>query len=126
MQTFQYFIKEFRDKVDSPELEIRDLAMGIRGYGIFANVSRLKLKRFCYQFFSLKACKLYGTEEDVKFMFVGLIQRCEQIAMPTISLSQASDVFDERFLCITKSTRCTISDYYRNDECRRFFKRMVF
>ncbi|CAF5071182.1 unnamed protein product, partial [Rotaria sp. Silwood1] len=22
---------------DSPELEIRDLAMGIRGYGIFAN-----------------------------------------------------------------------------------------
>ena len=36
--TFQYFIKEFRDKIDSPELEIRDLAMGIRGYGIFANV----------------------------------------------------------------------------------------
>ncbi len=38
VQTFQYFIKEFRDKIDSPELEIRDLAMGIRGYGIFANV----------------------------------------------------------------------------------------
>lgn len=37
--TFQYFIKEFRDKIDSPELEIRDLAMGIRGYGIFANVN---------------------------------------------------------------------------------------
>jgi hypothetical protein len=43
---------------------------------------------------------LYGTEEDVKFMFVGLIQRCEQIAMPTISLSQASDVFDERFYAL--------------------------
>ncbi|CAF4580720.1 unnamed protein product, partial [Rotaria magnacalcarata] len=28
-------------------------------------------------------------------MFAGLIQRCEQIAMPTISLSQAADVFDE-------------------------------
>ncbi|CAF3651048.1 unnamed protein product [Rotaria socialis] len=83
VQTFQYFIKEFRDKIDSPELEIRDLAMGIRGYGIFAN-----------------ACKLYGTEEDVKFMFVGLIQRCEQIAMPTISLSQAADVFDERFYAL--------------------------
>ncbi|CAF1236923.1 unnamed protein product [Rotaria sordida] len=81
--TFQYFIKEFRDKIDSPELEIRDLAMGIRGYGIFAN-----------------ACKLYGTEDDVKFMFVGLIQRCEQIAMPTITLSQASDVFDERFYAL--------------------------
>ncbi|CAF4572133.1 unnamed protein product, partial [Rotaria magnacalcarata] len=83
VQTFQYFIKEFRDKIDSPELEIRDLAMGIRGYGIFAN-----------------ACKLYGTEEDVKFMFAGLIQRCEQIAMPTISLSQAADVFDERFYAL--------------------------
>ncbi|CAF0848203.1 unnamed protein product, partial [Adineta ricciae] len=83
VQTFQYFIKEFRDKVDSPELEIRDLAMGIRGYGIFAN-----------------ACKLYGTDEDIKFMFVGLIQRCEQIAMPTITLSQASDVFDERFYAL--------------------------
>jgi len=30
-------------------------------------------------------------------MFVGLIQRCEQIAMPTMTLSQALDVFDERF-----------------------------
>ncbi|UJR22353.1 hypothetical protein I4U23_025415 [Adineta vaga] len=79
-QVFQYFIKEFRDKIDTPELEIRDLAMGIRGYGIFAN-----------------ACKLYGTEEDVKFMFVGLVQRCEQIAMPTVTLSQAMDIFDERF-----------------------------
>ena len=39
MQIFQYFIKEFREKIDTPELEIRDLAMGIRGYGIFANVS---------------------------------------------------------------------------------------
>ena len=39
VQVFQYFIKEFRDKIDTPELEIRDLAMGIRGYGIFANVS---------------------------------------------------------------------------------------
>ena len=38
VQVFQYFIKEFRDKIDTPELEIRDLAMGIRGYGIFANV----------------------------------------------------------------------------------------
>ncbi|CAM4805641.1 unnamed protein product [Rotaria magnacalcarata] len=80
VQVFQYFIKEFRDKIDTPELEIRDLAMGIRGYGIFAN-----------------ACKLYGTEEDIKFMFVGLIQRCEQIAMPTVALSQAVDIFDERF-----------------------------
>lgn len=33
-------------------------------------------------------------------MFVGLIQRCEQIAMPTISLSQAADVFDERFYAL--------------------------
>jgi hypothetical protein len=39
IETFQYFIREFRDKVDSTELEIRDLAMGIRGYGIFANVT---------------------------------------------------------------------------------------
>lgn len=38
-QVFQYFIREFREKIDTPELEIRDLAMGIRGYGIFANVS---------------------------------------------------------------------------------------
>ncbi len=30
-------------------------------------------------------------------MFVGLVQRCEQIAMPTMTLSQAMDVFDERF-----------------------------
>lgn len=30
-------------------------------------------------------------------MFVGLIQRCEQIAMPTMTLSQAMEVFDERF-----------------------------
>ena len=44
VQTFQYFIKEFRDKIDSPELEIRDLAMGIRGYGIFANVSLLSIE----------------------------------------------------------------------------------
>lgn len=41
MQIFQYFIKEFREKIDTPELEIRDLAMGIRGYGIFANVSSI-------------------------------------------------------------------------------------
>ncbi|CAF2828369.1 unnamed protein product [Rotaria sp. Silwood2] len=81
--TFQYFIKEFRDKIDSPESEIRDLAMDIRHYGIFA-----------------KACKLYGTEEDVKFMFVGLIQWCEQIAIPSITLSQATDVFDERFYAL--------------------------
>ena len=33
-------------------------------------------------------------------MFVGLIQRCEQIAMPTITLSQATDVFDERFYAL--------------------------
>jgi AMMECR1 domain-containing protein len=33
-------------------------------------------------------------------MFVGLIQRCEQIAMPTITLSQAADVFDERFYAL--------------------------
>ncbi len=46
VQTFQYFIKEFRDKIDSPELEIRDLAMGIRGYGIFANV-RLRKRIHC-------------------------------------------------------------------------------
>lgn len=39
VQIFQFFIKEFRDKIDTPELEIRDLAMGIRGYGIFANVT---------------------------------------------------------------------------------------
>jgi len=45
----------------------------------------------------IQACKLYGTEEDVKFMFVGLIQRCEQIAMPVVTLSQAMDVFDERY-----------------------------
>ena len=37
-QTFQYFIREFREKIDAPQLEIRDLAMAIRGYGIFANV----------------------------------------------------------------------------------------
>ncbi|CAF4809014.1 unnamed protein product, partial [Rotaria sp. Silwood2] len=75
LQVFQYFIKEFRDKIDTSELEIKDLAMGIRGYGIFANV----------------------TKEDVKFISVGLIQRCEQIAMPTMRLSQAVDVFNERF-----------------------------
>ncbi|CAF1392236.1 unnamed protein product [Adineta steineri] len=80
VQVFQYFIKQFRDQIDTPQLEIRDLAMGIRGYGVFAN-----------------ACKLYGTEEDIKFMFVGLVQRCEQIAMPTVTLSQAMDIFDERF-----------------------------
>jgi hypothetical protein len=33
-------------------------------------------------------------------MFVGLIQRCEQIAMPSITLSQAADVFDERFYAL--------------------------
>ena len=33
-------------------------------------------------------------------MFVGLIQRCEQIAMPTRTLSQATDVFDERFYAL--------------------------
>ncbi|CAF2996692.1 unnamed protein product [Rotaria sp. Silwood2] len=75
LQVFQYIIKEFRDKTDTPELEIKDLAMEIRGYGIFANVAK----------------------EDVKFIFVGLIQRCEQIAMPTMTLAQAVDVFDERF-----------------------------
>ncbi len=47
--TFQYFIKEFRDKVDSPELEIRDLAMGIRGYGIFANVIFRKTINYRYK-----------------------------------------------------------------------------
>ncbi|CAF3912649.1 unnamed protein product [Rotaria sordida] len=36
-------------------------------------------------------------EEDVKFIFVGLIQRCERIAMPTMTLFQAVDVFDEHF-----------------------------
>lgn len=40
---------------------------------------------------------MYGTEEDVKFMFVGLVQRCEQIAMPTANLSQAMHIFDERY-----------------------------
>jgi hypothetical protein len=30
-------------------------------------------------------------------MFIGLIQRCEQIALPTVSLSQALSIFDERF-----------------------------
>ena len=33
-------------------------------------------------------------------MFVGLIQRCEQIAMPSITLAQAADVFDERFYAL--------------------------
>lgn len=40
---------------------------------------------------------MYGTEEDVKFMFVGLVQRCEQIAMPTVTLCQAMDIYDERY-----------------------------
>ena len=44
-----------------------------------------------------QACKLYGTDEDVKFMFVGLIQRCEQIAMPSVTLSQSMEIFDERY-----------------------------
>lgn len=44
-----------------------------------------------------QACKIYGTAEDVKFMFVGLVQRCEQIALPPISLSESLEVFDERY-----------------------------
>ncbi|CAF3110159.1 unnamed protein product [Rotaria sp. Silwood2] len=45
----------------------------------------------------MRAWKRFGTEEDVKFIFVGLIQLCQQIAMPTMTLAQAVDVFDERF-----------------------------
>ena len=33
-------------------------------------------------------------------MFAGLIQRCEQIALPTITLSQVTDVFDEHFYAL--------------------------
>ncbi|CAF4531154.1 unnamed protein product, partial [Rotaria sp. Silwood2] len=80
LQDFQYFIKEFQDKIDTSELEIKDLAMETRGYGIFANVKGED-----------------SFEEYVKFIFVGLIQRCEQIAMPTMTLSQTVDVFNERF-----------------------------
>lgn len=47
-QTFQYFIREFREKIDAPSLEIRDLAMAIRGYGIFANVRRKCELDFCF------------------------------------------------------------------------------
>ncbi|CAF4715337.1 unnamed protein product [Rotaria sp. Silwood2] len=39
LQVFPYFIKEFRDKIDTSELEIKDLAMGIRGYEIFTNIT---------------------------------------------------------------------------------------
>ncbi|CAF4492805.1 unnamed protein product [Rotaria sp. Silwood2] len=38
LQVLQYFIKAFRDKIDTPELEIKDLAMRIRGYGVFVNI----------------------------------------------------------------------------------------
>ncbi|CAF4963349.1 unnamed protein product [Rotaria sp. Silwood1] len=67
----QIGVQKFPDKIDTPVLEIRDLAMGICCYGIFAN-------------------KLYGAEEDVKFMFVSLIQRCDG---NNDILSQAMDKF---------------------------------
>ncbi|CAF1628165.1 unnamed protein product, partial [Didymodactylos carnosus] len=42
IKTFKYFVQEFRRKIESPIMEIRDLAMAIRGYRTFASVSKLE------------------------------------------------------------------------------------
>ncbi|CAF0900928.1 unnamed protein product [Rotaria sordida] len=68
-------MKKYRDNIDTPEFEIKDSAIGIHGYGIFDNIKNT---------------------EDGKFMFVGF-QRCKQITMPIMTLSQTLDTFDELF-----------------------------
>nr|XP_006812076.1 PREDICTED: DNA-dependent protein kinase catalytic subunit-like [Saccoglossus kowalevskii] len=59
---FKAFIRKFRSIIDNRESGTREICIAIKGYGLFA-----------------APCKLFLSEDDVKFMFNEMIQRSEQL-----------------------------------------------
>ncbi|XP_072043666.1 DNA-dependent protein kinase catalytic subunit-like [Amphiura filiformis] len=79
---FKYFIQKFRGIIDNPQSDTKALSSAIKGYGFFA-----------------APCKLFMSEDDVKFMFTEMIQRSEQLYLqqgdiPEDSLTQLPDFLD--------------------------------
>ncbi|XP_074649158.1 DNA-dependent protein kinase catalytic subunit-like [Tubulanus polymorphus] len=60
--TFQFFIQQFCDIMKNKDSSSKKVSLAIRGYGYFA-----------------APCKLFLTNDDVKFMFTEMIQRSEQL-----------------------------------------------
>ncbi|CAH1795617.1 unnamed protein product, partial [Owenia fusiformis] len=60
--TFKFFIQKFREVMDNPNSTGKEVSIATRGYGFFA-----------------APCRIFLSEEDVKFMFNEMIQRSEQI-----------------------------------------------
>ncbi|XP_022110985.1 DNA-dependent protein kinase catalytic subunit-like isoform X2 [Acanthaster planci] len=73
MAVFRFFVKRFRDIIDNPQSDTRALSSAVRGYGYFA-----------------APCKLFMTDDDVKFMFTEMIQRSEQLYL------QQGEVSDDK------------------------------
>ncbi|XP_077979786.1 DNA-dependent protein kinase catalytic subunit-like [Glandiceps talaboti] len=59
---FKNFIKKFHSIIDNPNSNTKEISIAIKGYGLFAG-----------------PCKLFLSEDDVKFMFNEMIQRSEQL-----------------------------------------------
>ncbi|KAK2178223.1 hypothetical protein NP493_553g02004 [Ridgeia piscesae] len=59
---FEFFIREFRRIMDSPQSSSKEISLAIKGYGFFA-----------------APCKIFLSVDDVKFMFNEMMQRSEQV-----------------------------------------------
>jgi DNA-dependent protein kinase catalytic subunit len=73
IQIYQFFMKKFHSLIDNPSTQRKQLVIAIRGYGLFA-----------------KPCKLFGTTNDIHFMFEEMLQRSEQLFL-TVDFSNISD-----------------------------------
>ncbi len=73
MAVFKFFVQRFRKVIESPHSTARALSSAIRGYGFFA-----------------APCKLFMTEDDVRFMFNEMMQKSEQLYL------QQGEVSDDK------------------------------
>ncbi|XP_071796803.1 DNA-dependent protein kinase catalytic subunit-like [Asterias amurensis] len=75
MAVFRFFVQRFRGVIDNPHSSARSLSSAIRGYGFFA-----------------APCKLFMTEDDVRFMFNEMMQKSEQLYL------QQGEVSDDKLV----------------------------
>nr|QOY44576.1 DNA-dependent protein kinase catalytic subunit [Alvinella pompejana] len=59
---FMFFMEEFRKIMDNPESSSKEISLAIHGYGYFAT-----------------PCRIFLSQDDVKFMFTEVMQRSEQM-----------------------------------------------
>ncbi|XP_019852740.1 PREDICTED: DNA-dependent protein kinase catalytic subunit [Amphimedon queenslandica] len=86
ISNYKFFMKCFRSLMNDPDINHRLLSIAVKGYGHFA-----------------KPCRLYGSMEDLHFMFGEMVQRSEQLFLASVDFttSSSSVAFEERFLLPT-------------------------